>query len=93
MKSLLTLLAAGVFGSSLTGCVSTSKVMPAGGGLYVIKGRANGPFNDGKEETRGMRAANAFCAKQSKRAVLHDVGKNGHAALLGEHVVITFECD
>jgi hypothetical protein len=87
------ILAAGVLAASLAGCVSTSKVMPAPGGLFMIKGRANGPFNDGKETSRGMRKANEFCAKQSKHVVLHNMGQTGNAALLGEHVIIIFDCE
>lgn len=86
------LLAAGVLMVCFSGCVSTSKVMPAPGGLFMITGRANGPFNQGKETTRGMKKAGDYCAKQSKHVVLHDMGQTGHAALLGEHVVITFDC-
>lgn len=93
MKHNIKILAAGLLTASLAGCVSTSKVMPAPGGLFVIKGRANGPFYDGKETTRGMKKANEFCAKQSKHVVLHDIGSKGNAALLGEHVIITFDCE
>ncbi len=87
------LLAAAVLTVCCAACVSTSKVMPAPGGLFVIKGRANGPFNQGKETTRGMKKATDYCAKQSKRVVLHDMGQTGNAALLGEHVIITFDCE
>jgi hypothetical protein len=86
-------LAVGAVALLLAGCVSTSKIMPAPGGLFVIKGRANGPFNEGKETTRSMKKAGDFCAKQSKHVVLHDMGQTGHAALLGEHVIITFDCE
>jgi hypothetical protein len=93
MNCRITALAAAAALAALAGCVSTSKVIPAPGGLYMIKGRANGPFNDGKETSRGMKKAADFCAKQSKHVVLHDIGSKGNAALLGEHVIITFECE
>ena len=87
------ILSAGVLVATLVGCVATSKVMPAPGGLFMIKGRANGPLNNGKETTRGIKKANDYCARQSKHVVLHNIGETGNAALLGEHVIITFDCE
>jgi hypothetical protein len=93
MPATIRISAAVVIAVLLAACVSTSKVVPAPGGYLMIKGRANGPFNDGKENTRGIKKANEYCARDSKHVVLHDIGNTGNAALLGEHVVIIFECE
>jgi hypothetical protein len=78
---------------ALAGCVSASNVTPTGSGTYVIQGRAVGPWNADKERAKALKKANAYCAKLGKRVLLHDIDETGHAALLGEHATITFECE
>lgn len=77
----------------VVGCVSTTKVMPTSNGTYIIQGRAVGLWNADKERSKALKNADAFCAKQGKRVLLHDIAERGHAALLGEHATITFECE
>jgi hypothetical protein len=79
--------------AGLVGCVSTSKIMPMGGGIFVIQGRAVGPWNADKERAKALKKANDYCVKQGKRVVLHNIDETGHAALLGERATITFECE
>jgi hypothetical protein len=82
-----------VIAAALAGCVSASNVTSTGNGTYVIQGRAVGPWNADKERAKALKKANGYCAKQGKRVLLHDIDETGHAALLGEHATITFECE
>ena len=75
------------------GCVSSSEVQPIGNGRYMITGRASGGLNAGKETTEVTKAANAFCAKQSKQMVLKNLDKTGNAAVFGENVNLTITCE
>lgn len=75
------------------GCVSSSEVVPIGNGRYMITGRASGGLNAGKETTAATKAANAYCAKQSKQMVLLNLDKTGNAAVFGENINITFTCE
>jgi hypothetical protein len=77
----------------LASCVSTSEVVPIGDGRYMITGRASGGLNAGKETTEATKAANAYCAKQSKQMVLQDLDKTGNAAVFGENINLTFRCE
>jgi len=74
-------------------CVSASEVQPIGDGRYMITGRASGGLNAGKETTEATKAANAFCAKQSKQMVLQNLDKTGNAAVFGENISLTFICE
>jgi hypothetical protein len=75
------------------GCVSSSEVQPIGDGRYMITGRASGGLNAGKETTEATKAANAYCAKQSKQMVLQNLDKTGNAAVFGENINLTFRCE
>jgi hypothetical protein len=77
----------------LAGCVSSSEVQPIGNGRYMITGRASGGLNAGKETTEATKAANTYCAKQSKTMVLQNLDKTGNAAVFGENVSLTFTCE
>jgi hypothetical protein len=79
--------------AALAGCVSASKVTPTMNGTYVIQGKAVGIWNADKERAKALKKANEYCANQGKRMLLHDMDETGHAALLGERVTITFECE
>jgi hypothetical protein len=82
-----------VIAAALGGCVSASNVTSTGGGTYVIQGRAVGPWTADRERAKALKKANDYCARQGKRVVLHNMDESGHAALLGEHATITFECE
>jgi hypothetical protein len=77
----------------LTACVSSSEVVPIGNGRYMITGRASGGLNAGKETTEATKAANAYCAKESKQMVLQNLDKTGNAAVFGENISLTFTCE
>jgi hypothetical protein len=74
-------------------CVSSSEVQPIGNGRYMITGRASGGLNAGKETTAATKAANEYCAKQSKQMVLQNLDKTGNAAVFGENINLTFSCE
>lgn len=77
----------------VAGCVSASKITSIGRGIYVIQGRAIGPWNADKDRTKALKQASAYCARRTQRVLLHNIDVKGHAALLGERVTITFECE
>jgi hypothetical protein len=79
--------------SLVASCVSSSEVVPIGNGRYMITGRASGGRNAGKETTEATKAANAYCAKQSKLMVLQKLDKTGNAAVFGENFNLTFTCE
>jgi hypothetical protein len=86
-------LVAAITAVSLSGCVSASKITPAGNGTYVIQARGMGPWNSDKERKRALTKASDYCGRQSKRVVLHSIDESGHAVLLTERAEITFECE
>ena len=76
------------------GCVSVSKVTSTGDGIYVIQGRAIGPWNSDKERKKALKQATAFCMKrQSQRVLLHNIDEKSHAVWMVERAVIAFECE
>ncbi len=77
----------------VTACVSSSEVVPIGNGRYMITGRASGGLNAGKETTEATKAANTYCARQSKQMVLQNLDKTGNAAVFGENINLTFSCE
>jgi hypothetical protein len=77
----------------IASCVSSSEVVPIGNGHYMITGRASGGLNAGKETTQATKAANAYCAKESKQMVLQNLDKTGNAAVFGENISLTFSCE
>jgi hypothetical protein len=74
-------------------CVSASEIQPIGNGRFMITGRASGGLNAGKETTEATKAANSFCAKQSKQMVLQNLDETGNAAVFGENISLTFICE
>jgi hypothetical protein len=76
----------------VAGCVSSSEIVSIGNGHYMITGRASGGLNAGKETTAATKAANAYCANQSKQMVLLNLDKTGNAAVFGENISLTFTC-
>jgi hypothetical protein len=77
----------------VSACVSSSEVVPIGNGRYMITGRASGGLNAGKETTQATKAANAYCAKESKQMVLQNLDTTGNAAVFGENINLTFSCE
>jgi hypothetical protein len=71
-------------------CVSL-EVQPIGNGRYMRTSEWG--LNARKETTEATKAANAYCAKQSKQMVLQNLDKSGNAAVFGESVSITFSCE
>ncbi len=65
------------------GCVSSPEVALIGNGRYIITGRASGPLNAGPDTMEAAKAAKAYCAKQSKQAVIQNI----------ENVSVTFSCE
>jgi hypothetical protein len=80
--------------ATTVGCVSASKVTATANGVYVIKGRAIGPWNSDKERKKALKVATAFCLKkQSQRVLLHNIDEKSQAVWMIEHATIAFECE
>lgn len=77
---------------ALTGCVSTTAIVPAGKDSYLIAGRANGGLNAGKGTIEATQKANAYCATQQKVMVIRRLDTNGNAAVFGESANLFFSC-
>ena len=92
-KTLLLIVAAAT-AAMMAGCVSVSKVTSTGDGIYVIQGRAIGPWNSDKERKKALKQATAFCMKkQSQRVLLHNIDEKSNAVWMVERAVIAFECE
>jgi hypothetical protein len=77
----------------VAGCVSESKITSTANGVYVIQGRAVGPWNADKERIKALKQATAYCMRKSQRVLLHDIDEKDRAVHLVERATITFECE
>jgi hypothetical protein len=77
---------------SLTACVSTSEVVPAGHD-YLITSLAKGGMNSGKGVIEATQKANAYCAKMGKTMVIRSTGSHGDAGFNGEAGELIFGCE
>ena len=67
------LLAFSVVAFALSGCATTSAVVPIGQGVYEIAGSSATAFSSGgAQRVRLIQAANKYCAKQGKSATVVD---------------------
>lgn len=77
---------------ALTGCVSTSEVVPAGRDSYMVSGSVRGGMLAGNSVIEATKTANAFCAKQSRVMILRHTQTDGNAGFGGEHSSLLFSC-
>jgi hypothetical protein len=76
----------------LTGCVTTSKIVPAGTDTYMISAANDACGNCSPPEIRLTEQATAYCAKQSKAMVVKDTKDSTFDIGFGKRVTLTFEC-
>jgi hypothetical protein len=65
------------------GCASSPPVALVGNGRYMVTGHVSGPLNAGQDTMEAAKTAKAYCEKQSKQMVIHNI----------ENVSITFSCE
>jgi hypothetical protein len=76
----------------LTGCVTTSKVVPAGPDTYMISAANDTCGNCTPPEIRVTEQASAYCSKQSKTMVVKDTKNATFDIGFGKRVTLTFSC-
>jgi hypothetical protein len=76
----------------LTGCVTTSKIVPAGPDTYMISAANDACGNCAPAEIRANEQASAYCAKQSKSMVVNDTKDSTFDIGFGKRITLTFEC-
>jgi hypothetical protein len=76
----------------LAGCVTTSEVVPAPDGMYVISAANDACGNCEPPQSRATRRASAYCAKQNKTMVADDFDESGIDLGFGNRYTLTFSC-
>jgi hypothetical protein len=76
----------------LAGCVSTSDVVPATQGAYLISA-ANGSWSNRETpRIRATRRASAYCAKLDKTMVEEDFNESDFGFGFGDRYTLKFTC-
>jgi hypothetical protein len=76
----------------LAGCVTTSDVVPAAQGVYIISA-ANGSWSNREPpQIRATRRASAYCAKLNKKMVAEDFNDSDFGFGFGDRYTLTFSC-
>lgn len=76
----------------LAGCVTTSKVVPAGQDTYMISAGNDACGNCTPPQIRATEQANAHCAAMNKTMVVKDTQNQTWDMGFGHRVTITFSC-
>jgi hypothetical protein len=77
----------------LCGCVTTSKVVPAGKDAYMISAGNDACGNCTPPQIRATEQANAYCAAMSKTLVVKDTQNQTWDMGFGKRVTLTFGCE
>ena len=85
-------LALALTATALSGCVSTTEIVPAGKDSFMIAGAAQGGMNSGHSIIAATKAANDYCAKQGKVMQIRNTSTAGSAGFGGEHSNLIFSC-
>ncbi len=73
MKGSVLLASLSIIALTVSGCATTSAVVPIGQGVYEIAGSSATAFSSGgAQRVRLIQAANKYCAKQGKSATVVD---------------------
>jgi len=76
----------------LAGCVTTSEVLPATQGAYVIRA-ANGSWSNREQpRIRATRRASAYCAKLNRTMVEEDFNEADFGFGFGDRYTLRFSC-
>lgn len=79
-------------GLLLAGCVTTSKIVPAGPDTYLISAANDSCGNCTPPQIRAAEQANAHCAAMNKTMVVKDIKDQTFDIGFGKRVTLTFSC-
>jgi hypothetical protein len=89
---MLRLISAFALAIILAGCVTTSDVVPATRGAYVISA-ANGSWSNREQpRIRATRRASAYCANLNKTMVEEDFNESDFGFGFGDRYTLRFSC-
>lgn len=74
----------------LSGCVTTSEIIPMGKDSYMVSGSGTGGLSYGKTMPAALKAANAYCTKEGKLMIARHTETQGR--FNGEAADLLFSC-
>jgi len=74
----------------ISGCVSTSEIIPVGKDSYMVSGSGTGGLSYGKTLAAALKSANTYCAKQTKFMIIRREETEGR--FNGEAANLMFSC-
>jgi hypothetical protein len=78
----------------LAGCVSTIDPVPMGNGVYMISTRARGGLStDAQLTSKTVAAANAFCGRSGKSAIVQTASSSGVQGFTPQDSQVLFKCE
>jgi hypothetical protein len=81
-----------LFAALLTGCMTTSKIVPAGKDTYMISAANDTCGNCTPPQIRVTEEASNYCARISKTMVVKDTQNQTFDIGFGKRVTLTFAC-
>lgn len=76
----------------LAGCVTTSRIVPAGKGTYMISAANDTCGNCSPPQIRATEQADAYCKQMNKSMVVKDTQDQTFDIGFGKRYTITFSC-
>jgi hypothetical protein len=76
----------------LTGCATTSKVVPAGQDTFMVSAANDTCGNCTPPQIRATEQASAYCANQSKEMVMKYTKEEVFDIGFGKRITLTFAC-
>jgi hypothetical protein len=76
----------------VTGCVSSSEIVPMGKDSYMVSGQARGGVETGKSAIEATKAANAYCAQKGLLMMPRTTNTEGSATWTAETSTLIFTC-
>lgn len=74
------------------GCVTTSKIVPAGKDAYMVSAANDACGNCAPAQIRATEQASAYCSKLGKTFVLKDTQEQTFDIGFGKRITLTFLC-
>jgi len=76
----------------ISGCVTTSRIVPAGTDTYMISAANDACANCAPPEIRAAEQASAYCEKLGKTMSVRDSKEQTFDIGFGHRVTVTFQC-
>lgn len=77
----------------LSGCVTTSQVVPTGTDTYMITASTDACGNCTPSQIRAAEQANAYCAALSKKMVVENMTQETFDISFGRKTTLMFRCE